>query len=454
MFQKIEKIEQLSERFREKKLNPITSFLLSCAGVNKEIARQSPNELSKYAGVGGTILFTGLMAALSGGYALFFIFDSIIASVFFGVFWGLLIFNLDRYIVNSMYVDDSPYLNWTKLKLAAPRLIMAVFLGIVISTPLEMKIFSDKIDSQIVQDNISRKTTTKQSSGDYKILSDLQKQQDKLLEERAELNNKLLKAEEDLRKEAEGKALSGIVGHGPIYEDKKRFVEKCQESLSQWDLHNKSQLNIIQNRIKNLSDNIIETETKVDQTYDDGFIARYEAFSNLKNNNPTLSLISLMITLLFIIIEMVPTFFKLIMEHGLYDKLCDADDSIREKIILMRNKEIEEVIADIKKNEDELLERTKIAHEKEMLIKDQEHIIENAHRDLETRTKELVNKQTEFDNKVSEFNSFKEETEQNISEKDKEILSLKNKIKEQNKDISRMNQQLMRNGKKKFKFKH
>lgn len=454
MFQRIEKIEQLSERFREKRLNPITSFLISCAGVNKEIARQSPNELSKYAGVGGTILFTGLMAALSGGYAMFFIFNTITASVFFGIFWGLLIFNLDRYIVNSMYVDDSPYLNWTKLKLAAPRLIMAVFLGIVISTPLEMKIFSDKIDSQIVQDNISRKTTTKQSSGDYKILSDLQKQQDKLLKERAELNNKLLKAEEDLRKEAEGKALSGIVGHGPIYKDKKRFVEKCQESLSQWDLHNQSQLNIIQNRIKNLSDNIIETETKVDQTYDDGFIARYEAFSNVKNNNPTLSLISLMITLLFITIEMVPTFFKLIMEHGLYDKLCDADDSIREKIILMRNKEIEEIIADIKKNEDDLLERTKIAHEKEMLIKDQEHIIENAHRDLENRTKELVNKQTEFDNKVSEFNSFREEIEQNISEKDKEILSLKNKIKEQNKDMSRMNQELRRSGKKKFKFKH
>lgn len=36
-------------------------------------------------------------------------------------------------------------------------------------------------------------------------------------------------------------------------------------------IHNQSQLNIIQNRIKNLSNNIIETETKVDQTYDDGF---------------------------------------------------------------------------------------------------------------------------------------------------------------------------------------
>lgn len=454
MFQKIEKFEQLSEKFREKKLNPITSFLLSCAGVNKDIARQSPNELSKYAGVGGTILFTGLMAALSGGYAMFFIFNTITASIFFGLFWGLLIFNLDRYIVNSMYVDDSPYLNWTKLKLASPRLIMAVFLGIVISTPLEMKIFSDKIDSQIVQDNINRKTTNKQSSGDYEILSDLQKQQDRLLAERAELSNKLLKAEEDLREEAEGKALSGAIGHGPIYEDKKRFVEKCQESLSNWDLNNQSQLKIIQSRIKNLSDNVIETELKVDQTYDDGFIARYEAFSNVKNNNATLSIISLMITLLFIIIEMVPTFFKLIMQHGLYDKLCDADDSIREKIILMRNKEIEEIIADIKKNEDELLERTKIAHEKEMLIKEQEHIIENTHRDLEIRTKELSDKQTEFNKKVFEFDSFKEEVEQNISEKDKEILSLKNKIKEQNKNISRMNQKLKRGGKKKFKFKH
>ena len=98
MFQKIEKFEQLSEKFREKKLNPITSFLLSCAGVNKEIARQSPNELSKYSGVGGTILFTGLMAALSGGYAMFFIFNTIIASVFFGLFWGLLIFNLFKFL--------------------------------------------------------------------------------------------------------------------------------------------------------------------------------------------------------------------------------------------------------------------------------------------------------------------------------------------------------------------
>jgi hypothetical protein len=89
----------------------LNEFLWVCSGVNRRILRQCPTDYAKYTGIGGTILSTALMAALSGGYAMSTIFTdenlepiwSIV--IFFGIFWGLLIFNLDRFIVNTMYSD-------------------------------------------------------------------------------------------------------------------------------------------------------------------------------------------------------------------------------------------------------------------------------------------------------------------------------------------------------------
>ncbi len=129
--------------------NPISEFFWICAGVNRPVLRQCPTEWAKYAGIGGTILFTSLMAMLSGGYALFTVFHDFRVAIFFGIFWGLLIFNLDRFIVNTMYSDGKATISWMELASGMPRIIMAIFLGIVISTPLELKIFEDEINVTI-----------------------------------------------------------------------------------------------------------------------------------------------------------------------------------------------------------------------------------------------------------------------------------------------------------------
>jgi len=41
-----------------KKCGFINEFLWTCAGVNKAVLRQCPSDYAKYAGIGGTILFT------------------------------------------------------------------------------------------------------------------------------------------------------------------------------------------------------------------------------------------------------------------------------------------------------------------------------------------------------------------------------------------------------------
>lgn len=322
----------------------INEFLWSCAGVNKNILRQCPSDFSKYAGIGGMILFTAIMAAISGGYALYFVFNSYAIAGLFGIFWGILIFNLDRFIVNTMYSDGKHTISWAEIRSGLPRIIMAIFLGLVISTPLEMKIFSDQIDSQLLQDNGRRIEQAKQAyKGLYDELDRYEVQKHDIEVEEAKLHKRLLDAQEDLRKEAEGSALSGKVGHGPIYADKERFVTECQIAYDRYKATKSSDISRLNGDIDRVKKDILRHEEQIDKdATQNGFAVRYEAFENATNwsNHPALALVALMITLLFVIIETAPTFLKMMMEDGPYDALLEAQ---KHKTKVLADKSISDV---------------------------------------------------------------------------------------------------------------
>ena len=52
----------------------VQRFFWMCSGTPVTIIEKYPTEHSKYFGIGATIFFTALFAALSGGYALYFVF--------------------------------------------------------------------------------------------------------------------------------------------------------------------------------------------------------------------------------------------------------------------------------------------------------------------------------------------------------------------------------------------
>lgn len=322
----------------------VNEFLWSCAGVNKSVLRQCPTDYSKYAGIGGMILFTAIMAAISGGYALYFVFDSYEIAGLFGIFWGLLIFNLDRFIVNTMYSDGKHTISWGEIKSGLPRIIMAIFLGLVISTPLEMKIFSDQIDSQLLKDNGRRIADAKHAyQGLYDELDKYEVQKHDLEAEGKTLHHRLLNAQEDLRKEGEGSALSGKIGHGPIYKDKERFVSECQAAYDRWIATNQSNITRLDNDIARVKEDLQRQEEQIGKdATQNGFAVRYEAFENATNRKEhfDLWLVSLMITLLFVIIETAPTFLKMMMEDGPYDDLLRSQ---KHKVKVLADKSISDV---------------------------------------------------------------------------------------------------------------
>ncbi len=318
----------------------IEDVFIWSSGANKDILSAVPTEKNKYFGIGGTIIFTALMASFAGGYAFFTAFKSVYLSVPFGIFWGMLIFNLDRYIVASFGVGDGKKtISKQEIIEAAPRLAMAIVLGFVISTPLELKLFEKEINAEIdtkiasVQNRI-----IKSSTQDPQIIS-LTKERNELDSAITSRNNILKQKLDDYNQAVKDKndewntgKFSGKPGRGEYYDG---LVEKAKSAQQDYNTTNANYSNsntIAYARIKTLDAKIAKREKDVHsdvenqktvQAQNDGLLARLTALSSLTSKEWTLSFAKWLITALFIFIEIAPILFKMMTERGPYDDIVD-----------------------------------------------------------------------------------------------------------------------------------
>lgn len=129
-----------------------------CAGADKDLLTMCPGDHSKYVGIGTVILFTALMAFFSSFIAMRLVLGvadqnllnwGSLGALVFALFWGAMIFFLDRFITNTMYSDGKVTISKQEFICGLPRIIISIFLGIVISAPLELKIFESKIQMEM-----------------------------------------------------------------------------------------------------------------------------------------------------------------------------------------------------------------------------------------------------------------------------------------------------------------
>ena len=108
--------------------------------------KKVPSERAKFESRGWAILITGGVAAVSMWFALASVMgvNGILAAPI-ALLWGLLIMVIDRWLVISMPVSST----WRMLAAAAPRLMIALLLGTLISTPLTLRIFQQEINAEI-----------------------------------------------------------------------------------------------------------------------------------------------------------------------------------------------------------------------------------------------------------------------------------------------------------------
>ena len=304
----------------------LKKFFILCSGADHVLLDScAPGEQNKYAGIGATVFFTALMAFIASGYALYTVFDSIPMAIAFGFVWGLLIFNLDRFIVSTIKKRDN-FLD--EFLQALPRLILAVIIAVVISKPLELKIFEKEIDRVLLEQKNDLTLANQNQIADQftPAVAALDTEIENLKSEVATKETEVNALYDIYITEAEGTSGTGKLGKGPVYKEKREKHDAALAELQQLKQTNSEKIAALELEKASLAS---DYETRVSETQPiidnfDGLMARIDALETL----PWLP--SFFIFLLFLAIETTPIFAKLISPKGEYDlKLADAEGELK-----------------------------------------------------------------------------------------------------------------------------
>ncbi len=308
-------------------MTSIKGFFIFCSGANRAILNRTPTEINKYVGIGATIFFTGIFAAIAAGYALYTVFESYTLVLPVALLWGLMIFNLDRFIVSTMKKKGAFYRDFAA---ATPRLILAVLIAIVIAKPLELKIFESEIEAELVQmqqENYKKQDDLVRSR--YTLEIDTLKSE--ILALKSEIDTKSTERDRLVNEaimEADGTGGSMNKNLGPIYKTKRTAADLVQVELDELIDENGALIAAKQSNIDQLESQMKGDMSALERITMSGFAARLEGLERAGQRSQAIYVASIFIMLLFIAIETAPVITKLILERSPYDFVLDKHEQL------------------------------------------------------------------------------------------------------------------------------
>lgn len=324
------------------KSGSVMRFLWKCAGGDRYLLERSTySDQIKYMCLGGIVFATGAMAGLAGGYAFYTIFEprgnaienpidmqTVIMALFFGVVWGLMIFNIDRFIVTSTGKGDGTEAITTgELKSAMPRILMGIIIAMTISKPVEIRMFKTEIDIKLREKQLEQQA-------EYQAKVDkTYNEREKLLEKefgaiaakRDALNKRIEAAEQSYTDNLMGKAGKIAAGNGPLSKALKSQLDDLTNQLAFFDRQNGkdlAELNKRKDELRKAKEMERNNNEKIANGLD-GLLERIKIAHEVSG-----FWISLFITLLFMAIELTPIFFKLMLSKTTYDYLAENRDEL------------------------------------------------------------------------------------------------------------------------------
>ncbi len=319
------------EYYESPKPGKIMQWLWKAAGSDGYILQKSTySDQVKYACLGGIVVATGFMAALAGGYAIYTIFEpkgsaldggahipTAIMSCAFGVIWGLIIFNIDRFIVAATGKGDgTEAITWQEFTNSLPRIIMGLVIAITISKPMEIRMFKSEIDAELHQEQLEkRKQYEIATKANYETrFNAIDADIDKIEGERNKLLERLTEVESQYTEEVR------IVRPGPKAAALKELMNLLGEKLKTFDEDNKAEMGRLTSERLRLTQELDRELAKNQEVASglDGLLERIKLAHEIAG-----FWITFFITLLFVVIELTPIFFKMMLIKSPYDFMRD-----------------------------------------------------------------------------------------------------------------------------------
>src|SRR4051794_26607423 len=352
----------------------IGNALAVLAGARGDILAVAPGARQRFVALGGVLLSTGGLAVLSAAFAVHMAVGVVWPlAVVIGLFWGLVIVNLDRMLLVGMAHDASLKRN---ALMAVPRVALALVLGVVISTPLTLQIFHKEIDTEIVALQAEQSDAYKKSLDSDARFAGLPDLRDRVAGEQAIVASggdgdttllrltasvtaaqaaydQALATQQDLQAKAQcelnGTCGTGKPGTGTAYEQARAAADgqAAVVASAKSDLDaaasalSSAQARSAQQAASSLEPDQAELarltadQTRLQQAFDatnadnTGILIRPQALGRLSDTNSTLGFAHFMLSLLFICIELLPVFMKTLLNFSpstAYDKLAEIRD--------------------------------------------------------------------------------------------------------------------------------
>jgi hypothetical protein len=214
---------------------------------------------------------------------------------------------------------------------ATPRILLAIIIAIVISKPLEIKIFEKEINTVLLKEKNAMALKNKKEVADY-FKTDLDKNKAEITNLKTEISKKEKEVNtlyETYIAEAEGTAGTKKLGKGPVFKEKIAKHDLSKKELDTLQKTNLAKIAVLEKENKKLEADLDKKVTQTQPIIDgfDGLMARINALNSL----PWLP--SFFIMLLFLAIETSPIIAKLLSPKGEYDyKLEDLETALKATI--------------------------------------------------------------------------------------------------------------------------
>lgn len=428
----------ISRQYR--KPNFVKKILFFCAGLEGVIVQKEAFvvEHSKYISIGLTVFYTAVLSGLSGGYAISRIFSNGLVYVPFGLLWSSIILNLDRLVIIGLRRDSGSgkgFLNWSYgIGLDAlgilSRIVLACFIGFIVSEPLKLRLFKAEINQEYVR-ILESEEEEKQAANRNLIIEDkkerIQGLDENLRDSRAEISRLRVQLSQEI-----GGDLGGDRGDGPQARAIKQEIER--EDWNRQEIT--TQVNALRDDIDDLNESAALEQSGQDSSsqnatvIDDlSFLNSMKAMHRLSENDSTIRNINYFITALFIVMEILPVFLKFLFSKGMYEDLLERQNSVYKSDIQDEVKEI----ASAQLLRENLREVVRKASETEKDIAKEKYdgILLEQRREVQAKLKRVeveINRQAEVQERLNEFktNFFAkiiEEADLNIREDIKNIGS-------------------------------
>jgi uncharacterized membrane protein len=348
-------------------------FFWFIAAADESMLNRCPvTEQDKQASVGIAILCTTIAAMISSYYAVQSLFYKETVAVPLAIFWGLIIFNLDRFMVGSLRKDKQKKLG-REIKVALPRIILAFLIAILISKPLEVKIFQHQIEAEMLSfNNKQTEEITKSRTRDLAISraerDDALKREQKIENDTRDLSlapgytsfsneynecqrkqqrlQAAIDAKRQRRRELRANGLDDEVTAITIEiqnlnttirnldcAGKKRVMDKSADDYRRsQDKKSKAAQQVTGELIQDIREkdteigNIADTASQKFDIASKDILGQLRILSSLKQKDSAMNLTGWLITTLFFLLELAPLLVKIFSPRGEYDTMIATSE--------------------------------------------------------------------------------------------------------------------------------